>query len=94
MIVCKFGGKTTTSIEAIKNVQILKKQNTDRVIFVFSAIGKENSGDEKTTDILIKCAQQFKKKKNTQKYFDKIINKFQKLQKNTNVNINLQIEIN
>ncbi len=94
MIVCKFGGKTTTSIEAIKNVQILKKQNTDRVVFVFSAIGKENSGDEKTTDILIKCAQQFKKKKNTQKYFDKIINKFQKLQKNTNVNINLQKEIN
>ncbi len=93
MIVCKFGGKTTTNIDAIKNIYTLKKQNNDRVVFVFSAIGKENDNDEKITDILINCAQQFKRGKDTKKYFDKIETKFQKLQKNTNVNINLQTEI-
>ncbi len=94
MIVCKFGGKTTTSLDAIKNVMQLKNQNNDRVVFVFSAIGKENDNDEKITDILIKCTEQFKKKKDTTKCFDIIKNKFDELLKKTNVKVDIKKQIN
>ena len=52
MIVCKFGGGCTTSAEAIKNIKRISK-NTNRRVFVFSAIGKHFDGDQKLTDLLI-----------------------------------------
>ncbi len=93
MIVCKFGGKTTTNINAIKNILTLKKQNDDRVIFVFSAIGKENESDEKLTDVLIKCADSFKKNKNINIYFDEIEKKFNKLLQKTNIKLDIKKQI-
>ena len=53
MIVSKFGGSSTTNINAIKNIKKLKEQNDDRVVFVFSAIGKNNKSDTNITDLLI-----------------------------------------
>ena len=52
MIVCKFGGTTTTQSSCLKSIKNIIKLD-DRKVFVFSAIGKINKNDEKLTDILI-----------------------------------------
>ena len=58
MIVCKFGGRATSSTRTIENIKKLKEQNSNRKVFVFSAIGKQSDDDEKLTDLLIKLANQ------------------------------------
>ena len=86
MIVCKFGGKATTSLKGIKNVKKISLNN-ERRVFVFSAVGKEDELDFKLTDILIKF---FKSDdKNKEKYFLIIKNKFKKLLDFTKTKINL-----
>lgn len=74
MIVCKFGGKSTTKSEALENIKNLAK-NKNRQIFVFSAMGKCDDKDIKLTDLLIdmtKSEQSFnlgmRKLKNKLKY--------------------------
>lgn len=89
LIVCKFGGSATTKIEAIKNIKKLCK-NKNRKVFIFSAIGKENNFDKKTTDILLEISQN----KNVQKNKKLLLNKFQKLKKILNININEKYYIN
>lgn len=56
MIVCKFGGTCSAYSKAIENISALSK-NDARCVFVFSAIGKENSNDEKLTDLLIEYCE-------------------------------------
>lgn len=89
LIVCKFGGSASTKIEAIKNIKQLCK-NKNRKVFIFSAIGKENNFDKKTTDILLEISQN----KNVQKNKKLLLNKFQKLKNILNININEKYYIN
>ena len=56
MKVCKFGGSSSVTIEALENVKILSQDKSRRVL-VFSAIGKEGETDQKLTDLLIALAQ-------------------------------------
>lgn len=79
MIVCKFGGKTSTSLKSMLNVKKIIEENDERKIFVFSAIGKENDADEKLTDLLYCCAKEINNFEKTQKNTEKIIKKFKKL---------------
>ena len=57
MIVCKFGGTSTTSLKSIQNIKALKEKNKKRQVFVFSAIGKKYQKDKKITDLLIEITQ-------------------------------------
>ena len=77
MIVCKFGGASTTSVKSIQNIKLLKDKNSKRQVFVFSGIGKSHKGDKKITDLLIEISQN----KNVTKNKKIILNKFKKLQK-------------
>lgn len=82
MIVCKFGGSATASKTAVDNLKKLK--NDERIIWVFSAIGKEFDGDVKLTDLLIAYTR---KNSNKTKIKQQIKNKFTRLKKNTNVDV-------
>lgn len=75
MIVCKFGGSSLTKKKSIKNIYLLSKRNK-KMIFVFSAVGKQNRFDTKLTDLLIDYAKT--QNKNT---LEKIYSKFAKLNK-------------
>ncbi len=90
MIVCKFGGSSTTSIKSIKNIKKLKENSKKRQVFVFSAIGKSYPNDKKITDLLIEITQN----KNIVKNKKIILNKFNKLQKNLKLNINIKKLLN
>ena len=52
MIVCKFGGSSTTTEAGIENIKRISK-NPNRRVFVFSAIGRIRKNDKKLTDLLI-----------------------------------------
>ncbi len=88
MKVCKFGGRASTDIRAIKNVILLCK-NKERKVIVFSAIGKANCKDEKLTDLIIDYT-----KNNNDEIKNKIINKFKTLCKKLKIKININYEIN
>lgn len=90
MIVCKFGGASTTSVKSIQNIKLLKDKNSKRQVFVFSAIGKSHKGDKKITDLLIEISQN----KNVTKNKKIILNKFKKLQKILKINISTQKLLN
>ena len=91
MIVCKFGGTSTTDLLSIQNIQKLSKNNR-RKIFVFSAIGK-NKKDKKLTDLLIEYCN-CNKQKELNDIYNKIENKFINLIKITKQNINIKYELN
>lgn len=90
MIVCKFGGTSTTSLKSIQNIKALKEKNKKRQVFVFSAIGKKYQKDKKITDLLIEITQN----KNVSKNKKLILNKFNKLQKDLKININVKKLLN
>ena len=71
MIVCKFGGSSTTTIVALKNIKKISK-NKDRKILVFSAFGKPYFSDKKLTDVLLE--KDVKKTKIYFKYLCQIAN--------------------
>ncbi len=83
MIVCKFGGTTTTSQSALHNIQKLVKDD-QRTVLVFSAIGKTENDDNKLTDLLIEYT--IKKEKTI---LIKIYNKLKYLCDLTNVKFNI-----
>lgn len=56
--VCKFGGTSMASADSIKRVAKIINNDRDRRYVVVSAPGKRFFGDEKITDLLIKCSKQ------------------------------------
>lgn len=90
MIVCKFGGKATMSIQGINNIKKLA-ENNDRKVFVFSAIGKSDDS-EKMTDLLIKYANS-KSDKVKHLLFSKIEAKFKSLIAFTKIQFSLEKEL-
>lgn len=89
MIVCKFGGSATANKQAVENVK--KLFSNQRVVWVFSAIGKSNKNDIKTTDLLINYT---KHNSNKTKIMQQLITKFKKLCLKTNVDMNITAYIN
>jgi aspartate kinase len=61
--VCKFGGSSVASAEQIKKVKEIILKDHSRKIVVVSAPGRNNKGEEKITDLLIKCAEEYFTKK-------------------------------
>lgn len=89
LTVCKFGGSATTSKLAINNLKKISKE-TNRKIFVFSAIGQTNFDPIKLTDHLINlCADPTNKDIKTQIY-----KKLLTLCKLTKVKISLKMILN
>ena len=64
VIVCKFGGSSTTNLIALKNIKKISK-NKERKILVFSAFGKPFFSNKKLTDVLLE-----KDIKKTKMYFE------------------------
>lgn len=89
MIVCKFGGSATANKKSVENIKKLK--NDERVVWVFSAIGKSNKDDKKLTDLLISYTNQ---KADKVKIKQQIILKFKKLCSYTNIDIDITKTIN
>ncbi len=54
-IICKFGGTSLASSEAIRRCIKIVQENKDRKIIVVSAPGKRGADSKKVTDILISC---------------------------------------
>ena len=81
MIVCKFGGSATAKDEGITNIKEIAG-DYNRRIFIFSAIGKSDFNDEKTTDLLIDFAQSNLNKKiiikKIKQKFNKLLQKIKK----------------
>lgn len=88
MIICKFGGTSTTAMCALNNIKQLAL-NKERMVFVFSAVGKAWSNDKKMTDLLISYCKAHKQNSSLTIIRHKIINKFKMLAQNTNVNSNI-----
>lgn len=86
MIVCKFGGTCSACPSAIKNISSLAK-NANRRVLVFSAVGKENSNDEKLTDLLIEYCENEHSREDTH---IKIISKLAKLIEITKVSFDVE----
>ena len=84
MIVCKFGGTSTTTKAALENIFKISKSKK-RKIFVFSALGKFFDKDKKITDLLIDFTL-----KRDKKILKEIEEKFSALKKQTNINMNLR----
>ena len=57
MIVCKFGGSSVCSKEALLHVKRIIEKNKERKFIIISAIGKRNSKDNKLTDLLQKAIE-------------------------------------
>lgn len=91
MIVSKFGGKATISLEAINNIKMLSK-NKDRQILVFSAIGKEKDGDCKLTDLFFLYIKAYRSRQNTNKIKERIVEKLSTLARLTKVKMNVEKE--
>ena len=80
MIICKFGGKSTTSLLGLRNIKKIS-QNFDRKVLVFSAIGKGFDKDIKLTDLLINLSleKNFQKKERILAKIDKKLTNLIKL---------------
>ncbi len=92
MIVCKFGGSCTANKTALENIKQLKNENLERTVFVFSAIGKENTFDEKLTDLLISLCNEPANSASYNQTKTKIISKLKKLSKDTSVSFDVEKE--
>lgn len=86
MICCKFGGSCTAHPESLKNILKLSL-NEERRIFVFSAVGKENSDDEKLTDLLIAYC---KNEQSRDVIESKILTKIEKLIETTHAEFDIE----
>ncbi|MCL5271282.1 MAG: aspartate kinase, partial [bacterium] len=56
--VCKFGGTSLATAEAIHHVCDIIRADPDRRIIALSAPGKRAKSDTKVTDLLIACARE------------------------------------
>ena len=79
MIVSKFGGTSLSNAEQVKKVCNIILSDPRRKVIVVSAPGKRNKDDNKMTDLLIKCAEEYIKTGNASKQRDDIIERFSQI---------------
>ncbi len=58
MVVCKFGGSSLADAARIRHAADIVRSDKARRYVVVSAPGKRNKGDEKITDLLLRCQKQ------------------------------------
>ncbi|MFA9374971.1 MAG: aspartate kinase, partial [Poseidonibacter sp.] len=96
--VCKFGGSSVRDSSQIKKVLEIIKKDKNRRVIVVSAPGRDEKFDEKITDHLLNIAtngEHFSKQKiyiNIKQSFDSIINKFELLCTELNIDKKIIIE--
>ncbi|MFH1612134.1 MAG: aspartate kinase [bacterium] len=90
--VCKFGGSSVANSEQIKKVAEIILQDKKRKIIVVSAPGKINKNEEKITDLLIKCANDYLQKNTISFCVDQIKERFLNICLGLNIDTKLAYE--
>lgn len=92
-IVCKFGGSSVCDAKHIKKVAEIIKNNKNRKYIVFSAPGKRHKNDEKITDLLIELKEKIDNKKNPEKTFNKILERFLSIRNTLKIDFDIKTEL-
>lgn len=74
--VIKFGGSSVASGEQIEKVFRIVTDDPERKVVVVSAPGKRFKGDEKVTDLLIKCAEQVLETGDAKEAYEAVIGRY------------------
>lgn len=91
-IALKFGGSSLADAEQFKKVRNIINENPKRKFIVVSAPGKRNSEDIKVTDLLIECFELAREKKNFDKEFQKIQDRYNQIIKDLGLEFSLQAD--
>ena len=91
--VAKFGGSSVASAEQFKKVKNIVESDEARRLVVVSAIGKENSDDNKVTDLLYLCHAHIKYNMNFDNIYSIIENKFLKIATELNIKFDIKKEL-
>ncbi|WP_416828809.1 aspartate kinase [Ectobacillus polymachus] len=76
MKVIKFGGSSVASGEQIEKVFRIVTDDPERKVVVVSAPGKRFKGDDKVTDLLIKCAEQVLETGDAKEAYEAVIGRY------------------
>ncbi len=74
--VIKFGGSSVASGEQIEKVFRIVTDDPERKVVVVSAPGKRFKGDDKVTDLLIKCAEQVLETGDAKEAYEAVIGRY------------------
>lgn len=91
MKVCKFGGTSLASAKTIESVKKIILSDKDRKFIVVSAPGKSGT-EEKVTDLLYRAYEEAKKTGSLGETFSIIENRFKKIIRELNLDLNLSKE--
>lgn len=91
--VCKFGGSSVAGSQQFKQIKNIISSDKDRRIVVVSALGKAFKEDNKVTDLLYLVYQHHKFHVDATPLFDQIKAKYLTIQKELEINIDLEPEL-
>lgn len=92
MLVCKFGGTSMADASSIAQVVNIIKANPKRKVVVVSAPGKLN-GQDKITDILIKCHKTAKEGGSCKEVFEKVKSRYLSIINDLKIDIDIAKEL-
>lgn len=93
MKVAKFGGSSVASVEQIKKVGEIIKNDPDRKFIVVSAPGKRDNNDTKMTDLLLNIGTAFVNNEPYEKHLQIILKRFEELILGLNISIHILDDI-
>lgn len=91
--VVKFGGSSVSSPIQFKKVKNIIESDNNRRIIVISAVGKKDIDDYKITDLLYLCHAHLNYNINCDNIYNLIINKFENIQKELNIDFDIKKEL-
>lgn len=91
-IVVKFGGSSLANAQQIKKTALIIKANKNRVYCIPSAPGKRFPGDDKVTDLLIKCYEQANAKLDFYNSFLKVSERYDSIIEELSLDLSLNDE--
>lgn len=91
--VVKFGGSSVSSPIQFKKVKNIIESDNNRRIIVVSAVGKKDIDDYKITDLLYLCHAHLNYNINCDNIYNLIINKFENIQKELNIDFDIKKEL-
>ena len=90
--VTKFGGSSLADAKQFQKVAAIIRAEKERRYVVVSAPGKRFSGDEKVTDLLLRCYDDFSDGKNIEPVISKIFSRFDEIRRELNLKTDLEAE--
>ncbi len=93
MIVAKFGGSSVASAGQFEKVKSIVEANSDRKVIVISALGKKNSEDIKTTDLLYSLYSCLSRREDYVDVYNKICKNFMEVAEQINSGIDIVREL-